>query len=68
MTENQIPYEQEEEINLVSLLFTVLHKYRQMAAAALVCAGTAGSFCCLFYFFYLCTVGIVCYEPDRILV
>ena len=38
MTENQIPYEQEEEINLVSLLFTVLHKYRQMAAAALVCA------------------------------
>ena len=25
MTENQIPYEQEEEINLVSLLFTVLH-------------------------------------------
>lgn len=34
MTENQIPYEQEEEINLVSLLFTVLHKYRQMAAAA----------------------------------
>ena len=38
MTENQIPYEQEEEVNLVSLLFTVLHKYRQMAAAALVCA------------------------------
>lgn len=38
MTENQIPYEQEEEINLVSLLFSVLHKYRQMAAAALVCA------------------------------
>ena len=38
MTENQIPYEQEEEINLVSLLFTVLRKYRQMAAAALVCA------------------------------
>ena len=38
MTENQIPYEQEEEIDLVSLLFTVLHKYRQMAAAALVCA------------------------------
>lgn len=43
MTENQILedqtlYEQEEEINLVSLLFTVLHKYRQMAAAALVCA------------------------------
>ena len=38
MTENQIPYEQEEEINLISLLFTVLHKYRQMAAAALVCA------------------------------
>lgn len=31
-------------------------------------AGTAGSFCCLFYFFYLCTVGIVCYEPDRILI
>ncbi len=41
MTEAQIlheQYEQEEEINLVSLLFTVLHKYRQMAAAALVCA------------------------------
>ena len=41
MTENQIPYgqyEQEEEINLVSLLFTVLRKYRQMIAAALVCA------------------------------
>ena len=43
MTENQILedqtlYEQEEEINPVSLLFSVLHKYRQMAAAALVCA------------------------------
>ena len=38
MTENQIPYEQEEEIDLVSLLFSVLRKYRQMAAAALVCA------------------------------
>ena len=38
MTENQIPYEQEEEINLVSLLFTVLRKYRQILAAALACA------------------------------
>ena len=41
MTENQIPsgqYEQEAEINLVSLMFTVLRKYRQMAVAALICA------------------------------
>ncbi len=41
MTENQIvykQYEQEEEINLISLVFAVLHKYRQMLAAALVCA------------------------------
>ena len=46
MTENQIPYqnyEQEEEIDLVSLLFTVLRKYRQMLAVALACAVIFGA-------------------------
>ena len=46
MTENQISYqnyEQEEEIDLVSLLFTVLRKYRQMLAVALACAVIFGA-------------------------
>ena len=46
MTENQIPYqnyEQEEEIDLVSLLFTVLRKYHQMLAVALACAVIFGA-------------------------
>lgn len=46
MTENQISYqnyEQEEEIDLVSLMFTVLRKYRQMLAVALACAVIFGA-------------------------
>lgn len=46
MTENQISYqnhEQEEEIDLASLLFTVLRKYRQMLAVALACAVIFGA-------------------------
>ena len=43
MTENQIPYdlyesEDEVEINFSSMIFSVLRKYRQMLAAALICA------------------------------
>ena len=30
--------------------------------------GLLAAFAVCFIFFYLCTVGIVCYEPDRILV
>lgn len=38
MMENQPAYGQEEEIDLVALTFTLLHKYRQILAAALACA------------------------------
>ena len=46
MTENQTSYssyEQEEEINLVSLMFTVLHRYRLVLAATLICAVVLGA-------------------------
>ena len=38
MMENQPAYGQEDEIDLVALTFTLLHKYRQILAAALACA------------------------------
>lgn len=40
MTEDQFlreNREQEEEINLVSLMFTILHRYRQILVAAIIC-------------------------------
>lgn len=43
MMENQPTYEQEEEIDLVALCFTLLHKYRQILAAALACAVIFGA-------------------------
>lgn len=41
--ENREMYEESEEINLVSLLFTVLHKYRQLFVAAVICAVLGGA-------------------------
>ena len=35
-------YEETEEIDLVSLFFTVLHKYRQILAVAMICAVLGG--------------------------
>ena len=43
MVENQTAYEHEEEIDLVALCFTLLHKYRQLLAAALACAVIFGA-------------------------
>lgn len=43
MVENQTAYEREEEIDLVALCFTLLHKYRQILAAALACAVIFGA-------------------------
>ena len=43
MMENQPTYEREEEIDLVALCFTLLHKYRQILAAALACAVIFGA-------------------------
>ena len=35
---------QEQEIDLVSLFFAVAHRYKQMAAAAVICAVLFGGF------------------------
>ena len=44
--ENNTTYEHTEEIDLVALFFTLLHKYRQLFAGAVICAvllGAAGA-------------------------
>ena len=40
--ENHAMYEEQEEIDLISLLFTVLHKYRQILVVAVLCAVLGG--------------------------
>ena len=39
-------YEETEEIDLVSLFFTVLHKYRQILAVAMICAVCSACWVC----------------------
>lgn len=43
MLENPSAYEQEEEIDLIALMFTILRKYRQILAVALACAVIFGA-------------------------
>ena len=43
MMENPSAYEQEEEIDLIALMFTILRKYRQILAVALACAVIFGA-------------------------
>lgn len=41
--DNYMAGNQEQEIDLVSLFFAVAHKYKQMAAAAVICAVLFGA-------------------------
>ena len=45
MNENQTTYNHEEEIDLIQLSVSVLHKYRQILAAVVVCAVLAVALC-----------------------
>lgn len=44
MNENQTTYHHEEEIDLIQLAFSILHKYRQILMAVVICAVLAAGF------------------------
>lgn len=44
MNENQTTYNHEEEIDLIQLAFSILHKYRQILMTVVVCAVLAAGF------------------------
>lgn len=44
MNENQTTYNHEEEIDLIQLAFSILHKYRQILMAVVICAVLAAGF------------------------